>query len=275
MRFSFRVFLAGASCHNVQTPSTFGSLHLLSLQDFPMEVRPLARREFVQATGIAAAAIAAGAAAPATAQDQTAQTQAAQPKPDDVLQSLLAGNQRFVEAKLEHPGRSPQDFQALAAGQAPPAVILGCADSRVPPEVIFDQGVGELFVVRGAGNMVGSGPILKGSIEFAVGVLGARLIMVLGHTACGACDSAIKFIDDRKSLPGSIEGLVDYIRPSVRAVAGQPGDKLANVTKANVLAGVKKLSELGPILPDLVKAGELKIVGAIYDLATGKVEMVS
>ena len=106
-------------------------------------------------------------------------------------------------------------------------------------------------------------------------MLGARLIMVLGHTACGACDSAIKFIDDKKSLPGSIEGLVDYIRPSVRMVAGQPGDKLANVTKANVLAGVKKLSELDPILSKFAKSGELKIVGGVYDLATGKVEMVS
>lgn len=235
-----------------------------------MEVRPIARREFVQATGIVAAAVVAGVAVEANGQEPKAG-----PKPDDVLKSLLEGNQRFVEGKLEHPGRSPKDFQALAEGQAPPAIILGCADSRVPPEVVFDQGVGELFVVRGAGNMVGSGPILKGSIEFAVGVLGARLIMVLGHTACGACDSAIKFIDDKESLPGSIEGLVDYIRPSVRAVAGQPGDKLANVTKANVLAGVKKLSELGPILPDLVKSSELKIVGAIYDLATGKVEVVS
>jgi carbonic anhydrase len=176
-----------------------------------------------------------------------------------------------VEGKLKHPGRSPKDFQALAEGQAPPAIILGCADSRVPPEVIFDQGIGELFVVRGAGNMVGSGPILKGSIEFAVEVLGARLIMVLGHTACGACDSAIKFIDDKKSLPGSIEGLVDYIRPSVRAVQGQPGDKLANVTKANVLMGVKKLSELDPILSKYAKSGELKVVGGVYDLATGKV----
>jgi carbonic anhydrase len=99
--------------------------------------------------------------------------------------------------------------------------------------------------------------------------------MVLGHTACGACDSAIKFVDDKKSLPGSIEGLVDYIRPSVRMVAGQPGDKLANVTKANVLAGVKKLSEAEPILSKFVKSGELKVVGAIYDLATGKVDLVT
>jgi carbonic anhydrase len=228
------------------------------------------RREFVQTAGVVAAATVAGvpigAATAAQAKDG--------PKPDDVLKELMEGNKRFVEGKLEHPGRSPKDFQALAAGQAPPAIILGCADSRVAPEILFDQGVGDLFVVRGAGNMVGSGPILKGSIEYAVAVLGARLIMVLGHTACGACSSAIKFIDDKKSLPGAIEGLVDYIRPSVRMVAGRPGDKLMNVTKANVMAGVKKLSESEPILGKKVKDGELKIVGGIYDLATGKVEMV-
>jgi carbonic anhydrase len=203
-----------------------------------------------------------------------AANQAERPKPDAVLKDLLAGNERFVSGKLKHPGRTPKDFQAFVEGQAPPTIILGCADSRVAPEILFDQGVGDLFVVRGAGNMVGSGPVLKGSIEYAVEALGARLIIVLGHTACGACASAIKFIDDKKSLPGSIEGLVDYIRPSVRAVQGQPGDKLANVTKANVLAGVKKLSGLEPILSKYVKSGELKVVGGIYDLATGKVEMV-
>lgn len=229
------------------------------------------RREFVRTAGIVTAATVAGSVPGAV----RAADPKDRPKPDDVLKNLMEGNKRFVEGKLTHPGRTPKDFQALAAGQAPPAIILGCADSRCPPEVLFDQGVGDLFVVRGAGNMVGSGPILKGSIEFAVEVLGARLIMVLGHTACGACDSAIKFIDDKKSLPGSIEGLVDYIRPSVRMVAGQPGDKLANVTKANVLAGIKKLSELDPILSKYVKSGELKIVGGIYDLATGKVDLVS
>lgn len=227
------------------------------------------RREFVRNASLAVGVAGVGGLSAADAAQPKDR-----PKPDEVLAKLIEGNKRFVEGKLKNPGRSPKDFQALAAGQAPPTIVLGCADSRVSPEILFDQGVGELFVVRGAGNMVGSGPILKGSIEFAVEVLGARLIIVLGHTECGACASAIKFIDDKKSLPGSIEGLVDYIRPSVRMVAGQPGDKLANVTKANVLAGVKKLSESDPILAKYVKAGELKVVGAVYHLATGKVEMV-
>lgn len=229
------------------------------------------RREFVQAGLAVTAAMVTGSTALAANTEAQAKERR---KPDEVLAALMEGNKRFVEGRLTHPGRSPADFQALAEGQAPDVIILGCADSRVPPEVLFDQGVGELFVVRGAGNMVGSGPILKGSIEFAVAVLGARLIMVLGHSACGACDSAIKFIDDRKSLPGSIEGLVDYIRPSVRQVEGKPGDKLVNVTKANVMAGVKKLSEMDPILAKMARTGELKLVGAYYDLATGRVELV-
>lgn len=224
------------------------------------------RRSFVKTGGLGVAAMGLSPMAVPAADEK--------PKPADVLKALMEGNQRFVEGKLKHPGRSPKDFQALAAGQAPPAIIVGCADSRVAPEIIFDQGVGELFVVRVAGNMVGSGPLLVGSIEFGTAVLGARLIMVLGHTECGACKSAIKFIDDKESLPGAIEGVVNYIRPIVRMVAGKPGDKLMNVTKANVTEGVKKLKGLEPILAKKAKDGDLLVVGGIYDLATGKVEMV-
>lgn len=235
-----------------------------------MDTSRSTRRTFVQAAGLGAAAVS---MAPLSGLGAAAAT--ANPKPDDVLKMLQAGNQRFIDGKLEHPGRSPKDFQPLAAGQAPPAIIVGCADSRVAPEILFDQGVGDLFVVRVAGNMVGSGPILTGSIEFAVAVLGARLIMVLGHTECGACKSAIKYIDDKETLPGAIEGVVNYLRPVVRMVAGKPGDKLENVTKANVAEGVKKLSNLDPILAPKVKSGDLKIVGGVYHLATGKVEMVA
>jgi carbonic anhydrase len=225
------------------------------------------RRDFVLA-GLAAGA--AGLAGPAAAR-----AAGPKPTPDETLKLLLDGNKRFVAGKLTHPGRTPADFGPLADGQTPHTIILGCADSRVPPEIVFDQGVGDLFVVRVAGNMVGSGPILKGSIEFAVAELGARLVVVLGHTLCGACKAAIKHIEDKDALPGSIEGVVDYIRPSVRAAAGKPGDKLANVTKANVLAGVEKLKGLDPVLSKFVKAGEVKVVGGVYDLATGKVEMYS
>ena len=134
------------------------------------------------------------------------------------------------------------------------AAIVGCADSRVAPELVFDQGVGDLFVVRVAGNIVsGAGPTVKGSIEFAVAVLGARLIMVLGHTQCGAVKAAIEHIDSNDALPGSIGELIDPIRPAVTAVKGKPGDKLENVIRANVLMGVEKLKSLDP---DPVEAGQ-------------------
>jgi len=141
--------------------------------------------------------------------------------------------------------------------------------------VIFDLGVGDLFVVRVAGNIVeGAGPLVKGSIEFAVGVLGVRLLMVLGHTQCGAVKAAIEHIEGNDNLPGSIGELIDPIRPIVRSVKGKSGDKLVNVTNANVLAGVKRLETLDPILSKMVKAGDLKVVGGVYDLATGKVNMI-
>lgn len=231
------------------------------------------RREFVQLAGLATGAVGLGGLAYPTA---ARAGDATSKKPDDILKNLMDGNKRFVEGKLQHPGRSPKDFQPLAAGQTPPAAIVGCADSRVPPEVVFDQGVGDLFVVRVAGNIVaGAGPLVKGSIEFAVGVLGVRLIMVLGHTECGAVASAIKHIEGNDKLPGSIGELIDPIRPVVREMKGRPGNKLENVTKANVTAGVKRLETLDPILAKMVKSGELKVVGGVYDLATGKVELVS
>ncbi|MFO0927817.1 MAG: carbonic anhydrase [Gemmataceae bacterium] len=229
---------------------------------------PPTRREFVATAGAAAFAL------PALAHAADAPVTR---KPDDVLKDLMAGNRRFVEGKLEHPGRSPKDFQALASGQAPPAIIVGCADSRVPPEVVFDQGVGDLFVVRVAGNIVaGAGPLVKGSVEFAVGVLGARLILVLGHTECGAVKAAITHIEGNDKLPGSIGELIDPIRPVVRRLKGTAANKkLAAVTRANVLEGVKRLQELSPVLAPMVKSGELKVVGGVYDLATGKVGLVS
>jgi carbonic anhydrase len=228
------------------------------------------RREFVRLTGLAAGAAGlalpsavAGASQPAGGRD-----------PDTVLARLIEGNKRFVGGQLVHPGRKPEDFAALAEGQAPLAIIVGCADSRVAPELIFDQGVGDLFVVRIAGNIVsGAGPTVKGSIEYAVAELGVRLIMVLGHTQCGAVKAAIDHIDANDALPGSIGELINPIRPSVTAMAGRPGDKLNNVIRANVEEGVKRLRGLDPIISKVAKTGELKVVGAVYELRTGTVAL--
>ncbi len=229
------------------------------------------RREFVRLSGLATGAAGLGLVPAGAAIGRPA----ARPDADAVLARLIEGNKRFVKGELAHPGRKPEDFAPLAEGQAPLAIIVGCADSRVAPELVFDQGVGDLFVVRIAGNAVGgAGPFVKGSVEFAVAELGARLIMVLGHGACGAVKAAVEHIDANDALPGSIGGLVDVIRPAAVAAKGQPGDKLDNAIKANVKLGVERLKGLDPILSKLVKSGELKVVGAVYELRTGEVKLL-
>jgi carbonic anhydrase len=231
------------------------------------------RRDFLRYSGLASAMVGAGGLALSTTGRVAARS--ADTKPDAALEKLLEGNKRFVEGNLANPRRTPKDFAALAEGQKPVVAIVGCADSRVPPEVIFDQGVGDLFVVRVAGNIVsGAGATVKGSIEFAVGELGVRLILVLGHTQCGAVKAAIEHIDAKDQLPGSIGDLIDPIRQVVRSVEGRPGDKLTNVINANVMAGVRRLETLDPILSKFVKSGELKVVGGVYELSTGRVKML-
>jgi carbonic anhydrase len=230
------------------------------------------RRDFIQAAGLAAGVAGLGVASSAAASGAT--TSAADP--NAVLANLLEGNKRFMAGTPSLLARRrPEDFAALAEGQAPPAIIVACADSRVAPELIFDQGVGDLFVIRVAGNVVtGAGPVVKGSLEFAVAELGARLILVLGHSACGAVKAAVAHIDKRDQLPGSIEGLVDVIRPAVTAAAGQPGDKVENVIKANVRKCIETIKGLDPILSKVAASGELKVAGGVYDLKSGRVEIL-
>jgi carbonic anhydrase len=232
---------------------------------------PTSRRQFVQQVGLAAGAGVAISTAPGG-------LLAAQPAqgPDAVLAKLIEGNRRFIAGTPSLlTRRRPEDFASLAEGQAPTAIVVACADSRVAPELIFDQGVGDLFVVRVAGNVVtGAGPVVKGSLEFAVAELGARLILVLGHTACGAVKAAVAHIDNKDVLPGSIEGLVDVIRPAVGDAAGQPGDKVENVIKANVRKCVQTIKGLDPILAKHAGSGDLKVVGGVYNLKSGQVEIL-
>src|SRR5689334_4969175 len=190
--------------------------------------------------------------------------------PDQALRELLDGNRRFRSGNRVTPRGRPEDFLALAHGQFPEAVVVSCADSRVPPEILFDVGVGDIFVVRVAGNVVGgAGVTVKGSIEYAVAELNVPLILVLGHSGCGAVKSALKHIDDRDSLPGAISGLVELIKPAVARSKGMPGDPLENAIRQNVETGVEKLRRLEPILAPRVKEGKLKVAGGVYDLFTG------
>jgi len=196
-------------------------------------------------------------------------------RPDEILDALVEGNKRFMSGRATGPRRRPEDFSALAQGQSPEAVVVSCSDSRVPPELVFDQGVGDLFVVRVAGNVVvKAGFTVKGSIEYVVAELGTPLIVVLGHSGCGAIKAAIAHIDAGDRLPGSINELVGILKPVVAKVRRKGGDLLANAIRANVEAGVERLNTLEPILAPAVKQGRLKVVGGVYDLATGQVTMV-
>lgn len=198
------------------------------------------------------------------------------PSADEVLRRLLEGNQRFVKGETTGPRRTPEDFRPLAAGQRPGAIIVGCADSRVPPELIFDQGVGDLFIVRVAGNVVGGGgALVKGSIEYGVAELGVPLVMVLGHSECGAIKAAIKHMDDRDALPGAIGELVNRLRPAVAKTKGMAGDRLENTIRANVALGVETLRALRPVMAPAVARGRVRVVGAVYDLRTGGVALTT
>jgi carbonic anhydrase len=205
------------------------------------------------------------------------QPASSKPRPDGetALKWLVEGNARFASGHAEHPERTPKDFLPLAAGQSPIATIFGCADSRVPPEILFDRGIGELFIVRVAGNYVsGSGAAVKGSLEYSVAELGVPLIVVLGHSNCGAVKAAIEHVAQHDSLPGSINDLVNYIKPAVLESEHEPGDRLANAVRANVRRGVERLKRMEPILAPAVRAGKLRVVGGVYKLETGKVVLI-
>jgi carbonic anhydrase len=189
---------------------------------------------------------------------------------DQALSMLVDGNHRYVAAGLEHPRQTPDDRTAVAKKQYPYAVILGCSDSRVPPEIIFDAGLGDLFVVRVAGNIADDAAL--GSMEYAVEHLHAPLIVVLGHSNCGAVAATVDAVKTGGEAPGHIAALVSAIKPAVEKVKDEPGDTLDNAVRENVREVVAAIKESQPILAHEVEAGKVKVVGARYDLDTGTVE---
>jgi carbonic anhydrase len=233
------------------------------------------RRRFVRASAWAAGGLLFAGPGPAGQSTRAKDPPGGAVGPDDVLRKLLDGNARFARGGATSPRRKPEDFARVADGQNPVAVIVGCADSRVPPELLFDQGVGDLFVVRVAGNVVsGAGATVKGSIEYAVAELNVRLVLVLGHSSCGAVKAAVKHVDANDPLPGAIGDLVKTVKPAVARAKGLKGDALENAIKANVEIGVERLKGLEPILAGSVKAGKVKVVGGVYDLRSGSVTVI-
>jgi carbonic anhydrase len=192
--------------------------------------------------------------------------------PDASLKRLMDGNARYVDGVARR-----HDFkherEALAGGQNPYAAILSCADSRIAPEYAFDSGRGDLFVCRLAGNFANDDSVA--SLEYGVAVLGVPLILVLGHDACGAIDATIKSLKDDKPLPGHLPSLVNALAPAVKAVSGKGGDVLGNAIRQNVVDNVAKLKAASPILSAAVEKNKLRVVGGIYRLKDGRVDMVA
>jgi len=237
-------------------------------------VPDLSRRRFAVLAGMAVAGVVAARAARARGADPNPTIPGRDP--DETLRALVDGNGRFVSGQAEGPRRRPEDWRSLAGGQSPVAAVVGCADSRVPPELVFDQGVGDLFVVRVAGNLVASpGYKVTGSLEYAVAELGVALVVVLGHTGCGAIKAAMKHIADGDAPPGAIKELVAALKPAVARAKGRPGDPVDNAIAANVELGVDRLRKLSPILAPAVRAKRLKVVGGVYDLPSGRVAMIA
>lgn len=190
------------------------------------------------------------------------------PTADEALKRLLEGNKRFVAGTATHPNQGATYRASLAAGQKPIVAILSCADSRVSPELLFDQGLGDIFVCRVAGNVIdGTG---LGSLEYAVEHLHVPLIIVLGHQKCGAVKAAL----DGGVAPGHIGELIQKIAPAVSEAQLQKGDKLDNAVRSNVQKTAKLVAVAEPIISEHVRSGKVKVVGARYDLATGSVELI-
>jgi carbonic anhydrase len=184
--------------------------------------------------------------------------------PAEAISKLKEGNGRYAGGNLQHPGQTAERRVELAKSQHPFAIIVSCSDSRVPPEIVFDQGLGDLFVVRVAGNVIDDHAL--GSIEYAVDHLGVRLIVVLGHQSCGAVQAAKETIAAKGKAPAHIQSLVTAIRPAVEATVS--GDLEATV-KANVKDVVRALRSSTPILKAKVDSGDVRVIGGYYSLDTG------
>src|SRR5215470_16923076 len=262
------------SCNKGDADSSFSSAEKLNMCERCVDVAairaPIARRSILRLAAIAAAgftpanALAAAAKAPPKPENILS--------PDAALDRLMKGNARYVGGVSKR-----HDFkherEPLRTGQNPFAAVLSCADSRISPEFCFDTARGDVFVCRVAGNFASDDVIA--SLEYAVQVLNTPLIMVLGHDACGAINATAKSIKEGTALPGRLPALVAALSPAVKAVEGEPGDVLANAIRRNVMLNVEKLSTAAPILARFVDDKKVRVVGGLYRLDTGRVELLA
>jgi carbonic anhydrase len=223
----------------------------------------VSRRQMMRSLALGAGALALGAARPPRL--AAAAPPPGEPTPEQALAQLYDGNRRFVAGDLTSPTRNMARVKEVAPKQAPFAAFLGCADSRVPIEIVFDQGFGDLFVTRVAGNV--ATPEVIGSLEFGTAVLGAKVLYVLGHSACGAVSATAK----GDAVPGQISSLYYHIRPAVKAANGD----VPKAIEQNVRMQAELLAEGSPVIAGLVKEGKLKVAGGVYDLSSGRVTPVT
>jgi carbonic anhydrase len=235
----------------------------------------VSRRRFLAGIGGVAGAAALGPLGAVEALARPGGGRAPHPQtPTEALRLLQAGNRRYRQGKLQLRDYSPVG-ERRAADQKPFAAIITCADSRISPELVFDVERGNLFVSRIAGNSIDAGTL--GSTEYAVAVLGVQLVMVLGHSDCGAIKAAIGVVSDGKSYPaskyGAIGGVIDHLVPTIRAL---PADErsLARGVPANAISQAGNLSRRNPIVAPAVAAGKLQVVAAVYNIANGAVSIV-
>jgi carbonic anhydrase len=243
-------------------------LHTGCLCHGPLQAQSVpGRRRFIGG-GLACLGLAAlGLPGLARAADPVAKTNLT---PDQALQLLKEGNDQY---RMDAPFRNAQGRERrvqLARGQAPFCVLVGCSDSRVPPELLFGRGLGELFIVRNAGNTVDTAAL--GSVEYGVGVLGCPLVVVLGHENCGAVAAALEVVRNNATFPGVIGEMIQPIIPAVLASRNESGDALHNAVVANARRVAARLRTQSAVVQDALRAGKLKIVAARYDLDDGDVD---
>ena len=187
---------------------------------------------------------------------------------EEALKKLIEGNKRYANGCMEHGHQDAGRIENLLSGQEPFAIVLTCSDSRVVPEIIFDQGLGDIFVIRVAGNIVDDAVL--GSVEYAAEHLGVRLVVVLGHTCCGAVTAALQ--DDKPA--GHVSIITDAIKPAVEKAKKLAGDLLENAIKVNTVLAAEQIEQSPEILDGLVTGEGLKVVPAIYDLGSGNVQTI-
>lgn len=235
------------------------------------------RRDFLRIGGVAALATAGSLLVPSVSAVQAAVDHRTLPKPqnqlspEEAMSRLVEGNRRYV-AGISNRHDFIAEREALVEGQNPFAAVLGCADSRIAPEYAFDAGHGDLFVVRVAGNFVNDDGVA--SLEYAVAVLGTPLIMVLGHESCGAVRAGVKRVKENTSFVGHIGTLADSMAPAVREAMKQKGDLMRLSIRQNVLRSVARLRVASPVLADALAANRLRVVGGVYELASGRVQIL-